>query len=172
MNHITKIARYLVGTLFIFSGLVKANDPIGFSYKLQEYFEEFEKLKIYFSPLESFFKLFHDFALEQAIFMVVLEIVLGIAIISGYRAKLTSWLLLLLILFFTALTFASAKYEIVRTCGCFGDAIPLKPWESFYKDIVLLVLILFIFTQKSKIEPNKMAANKPPIINGGLRNFK
>lgn len=156
MNYITKIARYLVGTLFIFSGLVKANDPIGFSYKLQEYFEEFEKLKVYFSPLEGFFKLLHDLSLEQAIFMVVLEIVLGIAIISGYLPKLTAWLLLLLILFFTALTFASAQYEIVRSCGCFGDAIPLTPWESFYKDIILLTLILFIFTQKSKIEPNKV----------------
>jgi uncharacterized membrane protein YphA (DoxX/SURF4 family) len=156
MNHITKIARYLVGTLFIFSGLVKANDPIGFSYKLQEYFEEFEKLKVYFSPLEGFFKLLHDLSLEQAIFMVILEIVLGIAIISGYLPKLTAWLLLLLILFFTALTFASAQYEIVRSCGCFGDAIPLTPWESFYKDIVLLTLILFIFTQKNKIEPNKV----------------
>lgn len=156
MNHITKIARYLVGTLFIFSGLVKANDPIGFSYKLQEYFEEFEKLKIYFSPLGSFFKFCHNLALEQAIFMVILEIVLGIAIISGYRAKLTSWLLLLLILFFTALTFASAKYEIVRSCGCFGDAIPLTPWESFYKDVVLLILILFIFSQRKKIQPNEV----------------
>lgn len=158
MNHITKIARYLVGTLFIFSGLVKANDPIGFSYKLQEYFEEFEKLKVYFSPLEGFFKLLHDLSLEQAIFMVILEIVLGIAIISGYLPKLTAWLLLLLILFFTALTFASAQYEIVRSCGCFGDAIPLTPWESFYKDVILLVLILFIFTQKSKIEANKVNA--------------
>lgn len=156
MNYITKIARYLVGTLFIFSGLVKANDPIGFSYKLQEYFEEFEKLKVYFSPLEGFFKLLHDLSLEQAIFMVILEIVLGIAIISGYLPKLTAWLLLLLILFFTALTFASAQYEIVRSCGCFGDAIPLTPWESFYKDIILLTLILFIFTQKNKIEPNKV----------------
>ncbi len=156
MNYITKIARYLVGTLFIFSGLVKANDPIGFSYKLQEYFEEFENLKIYFSPLEGFFKLLHDLSLEQAIFMVILEIVLGIAIISGYLPKLTAWLLLLLILFFTALTFASAQYEIVRSCGCFGDASPLTPWESFYKDIVLLTLILFIFTQKNIIEPNKV----------------
>ena len=158
MNYITKIARYLVGTLFIFSGLVKANDPIGFSYKLQEYFEEFEKLKVYFSPLESLFKLLHDLSLEQAIFMVVLEIVLGIAVISGYLPKLTAWLLLLLILFFTVLTFASAQYEIVRSCGCFGDAIPLTPWESFYKDIILLTLILFIFTQKNKIEPNKVDA--------------
>jgi uncharacterized membrane protein YphA (DoxX/SURF4 family) len=156
MNYITKIARYLVGTLFIFSGLVKANDPIGFSYKLQEYFEEFEKLKVYFSPLEGFFKLLHDLSLEQAIFMVILEIVLGIAIISGYLPKLTAWLLLLLILFFTVLTFASAQYEIVRSCGCFGDAIPLTPWESFYKDIILLTLILFIFTQKNKIESNKV----------------
>ncbi len=156
MNHITKIARYLVGTLFIFSGLVKANDPLGFSYKLQEYFEEFEKLKVHFSPLEGFFKFLHDISLEQAIFMVILEIVLGVAIIAGYRARLASWLLLLLILFFTALTFASAEYEIVRSCGCFGDAIPLTPWESFYKDLILLALILFIFSQRNKIEPNKV----------------
>lgn len=156
MSYLTKIARYLVGTLFIFSGLVKANDPIGFSYKLQEYFEEFEKLKEHFSPLGAFFTFLHDLALEQAIFMVILEVVLGVAIIAGYRAKLTSWLLLLLILFFTALTFASAEFEIVRSCGCFGDAIPLTPWESFYKDIILLVLILFIFTQRKKIEPGKV----------------
>jgi len=156
MNHITKIVRYLVGTLFIFSGLVKANDPLGFSYKLQEYFEEFEKLKTVFAPLESFFKFLYGLALEQAIFMVILEIVLGVAIIAGYRARLTSWLLLLLILFFTLLTFASAQYEIVRTCGCFGDAIPLTPWQSFYKDIALLVLILFIFTQRKKIESNQV----------------
>lgn len=156
MSHITKIARYLVGTLFIFSGLVKANDPLGFSYKLEEYFEEFEKLKVWFSPLEGFFKLLYSHALEQAIFMVILEIVLGVAIISGYLPKLVSWLLLFLILFFTVLTFASAEFEIVRTCGCFGDAIPLTPWQSFYKDLVLLSLILFIFSQRKRIEANKV----------------
>ncbi len=156
---ITDIARYGVGILFIFSGIVKANDPLGFSYKLEEYFEEFAKLGHYAAFLEPFFHFCKDYALPQAIFIVILEVVLGVAILVRFKARIVSWLLLLLILFFTMLTFASAYFEIVKTCGCFGDAIPLTPWESFYKDLVLLVLIVIIFLRQKAISLSETDIN-------------
>ena len=159
MKLITDIARYFVGILFIFSGIVKANDPLGFSYKLEEYFVEFAKLGEYWGFLETFFNFCHDYALPQAIFIVILEVVLGVAIMVRFRTRLTATLLLLLIAFFTALTFASAYFEIVKTCGCFGDAIPLTAWESFYKDLVLSVLIIIIFVRQKQISISETGVN-------------
>lgn len=144
------LSRYAVGILFIFSGIVKANDPLGFSYKLEEYFMEFPELG-FLHHFEGMFMFLHDWALPQAIFIVILEVVLGVAILVRWRVKLTSILLLILIVFFTILTFASAYFGIVKTCGCFGDAIPLTPWESFIKDIILSVLILIIFWRRKSI---------------------
>lgn len=144
------LSRYAVGILFIFSGIVKANDPLGFSYKLEEYFSEFPELG-FLHNFEGMFMFLHDWALPQAIFIVILEVVLGVAILVRWRVKLTSILLLILIVFFTILTFASAYFGIVKTCGCFGDAIPLTPWESFIKDVVLSVLILIIFWRRKQI---------------------
>jgi uncharacterized membrane protein YphA (DoxX/SURF4 family) len=159
LRFITDLARYAVGILFIFSGIVKANDPLGFSYKLEEYFEEFAKLGQYVGFLEPFFHLCYEYALPQAIFIVILEVVLGVGILVRYRVKLMSWLLLLLIVFFTALTFASAYFGIVKTCGCFGDAIPLTAWESFYKDLILLILILIIFFRQKSISLSETNIN-------------
>lgn len=133
--------RFLVGGLFVFSGLIKVNDPVGTSIKLQEYFEVFSQ------DISSFFEVFKDLALPIAIFLIVLEVGLGIMLLFNYRTRLTVNLLLVLILFFTFLTFYSAYFNKVTDCGCFGDAIKLTPWQSFYKDIVLLVMIgaLFVF---------------------------
>jgi uncharacterized membrane protein YphA (DoxX/SURF4 family) len=141
MKSILSIARTLVGVLFIFSGLVKANDPLGLSYKMQEFFEVWN------------FHLLDHLTLAFSILMIVFEIVAGVAIILGWRMKLFSWLLLLLILFFTFLTgyaFLSGK---VRECGCFGDCIPLTAGQSFSKDLVLLLLILFLFALRRRIKP-------------------
>ena len=85
---ITDVARYGVGILFIFSGIVKANDPLGFSYKLEEYFEEFAKLGEYADFLEQFFHFCKDYALPQAIFIVILEVVLGVAILVRFKARI------------------------------------------------------------------------------------
>lgn len=159
MKLITDIARYFVGVLFIFSGIVKANDPIGFSYKLEEYFVEFAKLGEYWSFLETFFNFCHDYALPQAIFIVVLEVILGVAILVRFKTRITALFLLLLIVFFTILTFASAYFGIVKTCGCFGDAIPLTAWESFYKDVILSVLILIIFIRQKQISISETGVN-------------
>lgn len=135
------IPRLIVGILFIFSGLIKANDPLGFGYKLQEYFHVFG------------LNFLNDYAHWIAIALCALEIILGALLILGIAGRKVAWGLLLLIIFFTFLTFYSAFFEVVKSCGCFGDAIPLTPWESFIKDIVLLALIIPIFIYRDRIKP-------------------
>src|SRR5690606_14945011 len=127
------IARIFVGVLFIFSGLIKLNDPLGFSYKLEEYFEVFHIVAL--NPL----------AIYISIFLCALEVILGVFLFAGISMKKVSWGLLILVLFFTFLTFYSAAFDVVKSCGCFGDAIPLTPWESFTKDLILLAFIIYIF---------------------------
>ncbi|MFD0977829.1 BT_3928 family protein [Salinimicrobium gaetbulicola] len=143
MKILVGFARWVVGILFIFSGFVKLNDPIGFSFKLEEYF----------SPSVLNLEFLAPFALVIAILLVVFELVLGIMLLIGYLPKFTTWSLLLMIIFFTFLTFYSAYFNKVTDCGCFGDAIPLTPWQSFYKDVILFVLILILFFNKKYIDP-------------------
>ena len=95
----------------------------------------------------------HYILVPLAAALCIAEIIIGVAVLVGCRMKEISWSLLLMIGFFTILTGASAIFEIVRSCGCFGDAIPLTPWQSFYKDIILLVLILIIFVKRNVIKP-------------------
>ena len=143
MKLLVGISRILVGVLFIFSGFIKLNDPLGFSYKLQEYF----------SPEVLGLDFLVPFSLVIAIVLVVFELVLGIMLLIGYLPKFTVWSLLLMIVFFTFLTFYSAYFNKVTDCGCFGDAIPLTPWQSFIKDVILLVLILILFFNRKLISP-------------------
>lgn len=143
MRILVGIARWIVGLLFIFSGFIKLNDPIGFAFKLEEYF----------SPSVLNLEFLSPFALIIAILLVIFELVLGIMLLIGYLPKFTTWALLLMIIFFTFLTFYSAYYNKVTDCGCFGDAIPLTPWQSFYKDVILLVLILILFFKRDYITP-------------------
>jgi uncharacterized membrane protein YphA (DoxX/SURF4 family) len=273
MKYLANIFRVFVGLLFIFSGLIKSNDPTGFSYKLDEYFSVFSaeleaeqdsiyatvtapdgsftktlainpnatsydilaatspwkavsigtetKDSVYFADasiylnnvellnvpvnaedsnvvlltakiaygaagkelgnktitfksfqsnlknitidageyvqpnswLVDFFQGLRPYALALAIFLCVLEIVLGIALLIGWSPKLIVTLLIILILFFTFLTWYSAYYNKVTDCGCFGDAIKLTPWESFYKDIILCISIFFIALGVKYIKP-------------------
>ena len=143
MKYIVQISRVFVGILFIISGFVKLNDPLGFSYKLQEYFGT-DVLNLPF---------LEPYALGIAVIVVVFEVVLGIFLLIGYKPKFTVWSLLLMIVFFTFLTFYSAYFDKVRECGCFGDALPMTPWQSFTKDIVLLVFILILFFGVKYIKP-------------------
>jgi uncharacterized membrane protein YphA (DoxX/SURF4 family) len=135
------IRRAIVGLLFIFSGLIKANDPLGFGYKLQEYFEVFH------------ISFLNDYAVAIAILLCTLEIVLGALLLLGFWSAKVAWGLLIIIIFFTFLTFYSAFFEVVTSCGCFGDAIPLTPWQSFSKDVILLALILQLFLSRKEILP-------------------
>ena len=142
-NIITQIARILVGVLFIISGLIKLNDPLGFSYKLEEYFSANVLNMEFLIP----------FALIIACFVVIFEVVLGVMLLIGFKPKFTVWSLLAMIVFFTFLTFYSAYFDKVKDCGCFGDALKLTPWESFTKDLVLLILILMLFFSQKFIKP-------------------
>ena len=147
MKILKEFARYAVGALFIFSGIIKVKDPVGTQIKLTEYFEVFA------SDIAPFFEWFVPAALFLSVVLSVLEVVLGVALIIGYRMKITAWTLLAMIVFFTFLTFYSAYFNKVTDCGCFGDAIKLTPWQSFYKDLILLVLIGIIFWQKDHYNP-------------------
>lgn len=140
-NYLLAFARIITGLLFVFSGLIKANDPTGFGYKLEEYFHVFGT------------HFLNDYSVIIAIAICGLEILLGALLLLGFRGRAVAWGLLLLILFFTFLTFYSAFFEVVTSCGCFGDAIPLTPWQSFGKDLVLLALILIIFFNRGAIRP-------------------
>lgn len=135
------VIRVIVGVLFIFSGLIKANDPTGLSYKMQEFFEVW--------GLQSL----NDYTLAFAVIMNAFEIVAGVAVLLGWRMRLFSWLLLLLIIFFTFLTGYALFSGRIKTCGCFGDCIPLTAQQSFIKDLVLLLLIVVIFIKKDVIRP-------------------
>ncbi|MCL9806307.1 DoxX family protein [Flavobacterium amniphilum] len=143
MKYLVHFSRLFVGVLFIISGLIKLNDPVGFSYKLDEYFGETVFNMPFLLP----------FTLAIALFVVILEVILGVMLLVGYKPKFTVWSLLGLILFFTFLTFYSAYFNVVKDCGCFGDALKLTPWESFTKDVVLLVFILVLFFGKNHIQP-------------------
>lgn len=166
MKALATISRVLVGLLFIFSGFIKANDPLGFSYKLAEYYHVF--------GLPDFLV---DTALYQAMFICVLEIVLGFAVLMGTRMKITAPLLLGMIIFFTLLTgytavgnwffenpdngttlwwasllgFEPKGIYYMTDCGCFGEFIKLTPWQSFSKDVVLLILIIIIFVRRKHV---------------------
>lgn len=170
------VSRAFVGGLFIVSGLVKANDPWGFAFKLEEYFSPMGLA--YDMP---FFERFSPYVLEISILVCIAEIVLGVAVIVGGKIKLTSWLLVLMMIFFTWLTYYTyscvetnellreagmvAERECVTDCGCFGDALrgsvgrSLTPYESFWKDIVLFYFVIIIFISQRKIEINTYKEN-------------
>jgi uncharacterized membrane protein YphA (DoxX/SURF4 family) len=174
-NLLMSFLQYFCGVWFIFSGLVKAVDPIGTAYKMEDYFVQFEStfegLTNFMKGLAPMFPALSEKSTGFAIFMVIFEIVLGVMLIVGWRRKLTAWLFFLLVVFFTLLTgftfltgyvpseanfFDFAKWGSyvkeqmrVTDCGCFGDFIKLDPRISFYKDLGLLIpAFLFLFRSK------------------------
>lgn len=141
MKAIVTLVRILVGILFIFSGLVKANDPLGLSYKMQEFFEVWQVHG------------WNDTTLALSIFMNAFEIIAGFALLIGWRFRLISWLLLLLIVFFTFLTGYTFVTGMPKNCGCFGDCLPISSQTSFFKDVVLTVLIIFLLVKSKYVSP-------------------
>ncbi|MFM1775833.1 MAG: hypothetical protein RJA53_1443 [Bacteroidota bacterium] len=132
MKKLNTPIRIFVGLLFIFSGLIKANDPHGLSYKMQEFFEVWG------------FDFLNPLSLISSLGMNVLEVFAGIAIIVNWQTKKITWLLFVLILFFTYLTGYALFSGKIKTCGCFGDCLPLTPAMSFTKDIILGILIIIL----------------------------
>lgn len=126
------VLRVVLGLIFIVSGLVKAVDAKGFSFKLEEYF----------SPSVFNILWLEAQALPLALIVIVLELLLGIMLVLRLRLKFTLAALIALCIFFAFLTFYSAYFNKVTDCGCFGDALKLTPWQSFFKDIILLAGLL------------------------------
>ncbi len=147
MKLIDQFSRFFVGALFIFSGLIKLNDPIGTEIKMEEYFDVFS------NDFGSFFHIFIPYALEIGMVMIVLEVVLGVAVLLNYKMNITSKVLLALMVFFTFLTFYSAYFNKVTDCGCFGDAIKLTPWQSFIKDLILMVFVVHLVWHHKRYVP-------------------
>jgi len=218
------VSRVLVGGLFIVSGLVKANDPAGFAYKLEEYFEDGAlafRIKELFNAPEFSLEFFMDYALLLSVIICVAEIILGVLIIIGGKVKIVAYSMLLMMVFFSFLTWHTSNcdpsvkfldrdtYEMtdpiaqikidqinankdkpdydlkivsqsetsvvidemkqpqcVDDCGCFGDAMKgsvgrsLTPIESFWKDLILVYLILWIFISMKRILPNTREENR------------
>lgn len=143
MKIVTLIFRLIVSLTFIFSGFVKLVDPLGSSYKFQEYFGS-DVLNLEFLI---------PYALPFSILLIIAELLLGVMLLMGYLPKFTVWSLLVMILVFLFLTWYSAFYNKVLDCGCFGDALTLSPWDTFYKNVVLLALILVLLFGTKYIRP-------------------
>lgn len=149
MKILVNIARVLVGVLFIFSGLVKANDPSGLSYKMQEFFDVWAQN----ASLSHTMHWLDNYALSFSIIMITLEIIVGVGILLGIWKRFFSLLVLLLIIFFSFLTGYAVLSGKISTCGCFGDCISLTAMQSFIKDLILFALILLIFFGVRYIKP-------------------
>lgn len=145
---LTGISRVMIGVLFIYSGFVKANDYVGFAYKLEEYFLVFGEQ---FPFMKGFWNFFIPLAEPLAWFISVFEIALAVALIVGWRMNLTIWLTLLMMVFFTVLTGYSHFTGSVTDCGCFGEALKLEPWESFVKDIILTGMLIPLFLVRKSV---------------------
>jgi uncharacterized membrane protein YphA (DoxX/SURF4 family) len=133
---IRSVSSYLLGSLFIFSGFVKAIDPLGSTYKFTDYFEAFGWNAI--SPL----------AFVLSILLSSSELLIGLCLFFKLRMKITAWALLLFMTFFTILTFYIAIKNPVTDCGCFGDALILSNWQTFYKNLILFVPAALVFWQR------------------------
>ena len=159
---LTHIARFLVAATFIFSGFVKLVDPIGSAIKFEEYFSEDVLNLTFLIP----------YALPFSIILILVELLLGVMLLVGFKPKLTIWLTALLMLVFLFLTWYSAYYDKVTDCGCFGDAIKLSTWGTFYKNVFFSVLILILLFTIKNIKPwfGKIGTNWIPFITllGGL----
>ncbi len=149
MKIFVTVARIFTGLLFIFSGLVKAIDPKGLAFKMQEFFEAWNGSG--FMP--GLMKIFDEYALLFSIIMITLEVVVGVALLIGWMKKLTTVVLLLLMIFFTFLTSYVLFTGKIRACGCFGDCIPLTPIQTFSKDIVLVILAFLLLINIKYINP-------------------
>ncbi|MFC3161266.1 Uncharacterized membrane protein YphA, DoxX/SURF4 family [Chryseobacterium arachidis] len=153
------LLRFIIAIIFILSGFVKVVDLVGFSFKMEEYFAP----NVFNMPF------FEKFALPLSIFVVVLELLLGFMLLIKLKLKFTLSALIALCIFFGFLTFYSAYYNVVTDCGCFGDAIKFTPWQSFVKDIVLLlglIIVFFLYRKDFKkkdaysYSPKKESGNK------------
>lgn len=156
MKWVLNILRWVVGITFIFSGLIKADDPLGLSYKMLEFFEAWG------------FHFFDNYTLAASIIMNIFEVLAGVALIVGWQMRFFSWFLLGLILFFTYLTAYVLFSGKIKECGCFGNCIPLSGIQTFIKDIILLLMILLLLLNAKHIHPWLNNTTAPMVLFGSI----
>ncbi len=154
MKILRYFSRIFIGIVFMFSGAVKAIDPLGSAYKFQDYFQAFhiDFLKFMSLPL--------------SILLFTAEFIAGFSVLSGIRLKTGIWGVFILMLIFTPLTFILALTNPVSDCGCFGDAIHLTNWQTFGKNIILLVFVIILFVNRKNSHPNMKIITEWSIIAG------
>lgn len=140
MKKLHLISRIIVGVTFMFSGFVKGIDPLGTAYRLEDYFLAWGT--DWMMPA----------ALTLSILLSTMEFVLGYVVLLNLKPKVSAWLLLGVMVFFTSLTFYDAIENPVPDCGCFGDAIKLTNWQTFYKNVFLMIPTLIIFINRDKVK--------------------
>ena len=155
MKYIRLLSRLIVGMVFIFSGFVKAVDPLGSAYKFADYFTAFKLGFLEFLTL------------PMGIFLSAFELVLGITLILGYRRKTMFRVLMWFMSFFTLLTFILALFNPVSDCGCFGDALILTNWQTFFKNVALMVFVLVLYFARNA-ETNVTSAMREWMVVGSL----
>ena len=132
-NILSLISRFILGIVFIFSGFVKGVDPLGSTYKFIDYFNAFN------------LGFLEPFALVLAITLAAVEFIIGVSLLFRFRYHLAVWAVLVFMSFFTIITFILALTNPVSDCGCFGDAIILTNWQTFFKNLILIPFVLHIF---------------------------
>ena len=135
------VSRTLLGLTFVFSGFVKAVDPLGTTSKIEDYLKAFG----------GFFNHLLPVAEPAAWCLIAFELVLGVCLLFNVRTQWTSWLALLMMLFMTPLTLYLALTNPISDCGCFGDAVVLTNWQTFWKNVVLLILVVVLLATKRHI---------------------
>ncbi len=152
MKTLKIISRIIVGVVFIFSGFVKAVDPLGTVYKFGDYLNAFNLS--FLTPL----------CLLFAIGLCTLEFLGGISVLFNIKPKIGIWTVTLLMAVFTPLTFVLALTNPVSDCGCFGDAIHLTNWQTFFKNVVLAVPTAFLFIKRNEQDSNLKSKSEWTII--------
>src|SRR5450759_327653 len=140
MKILKSVSRIIIGLVFIFSGTVKAIDPLGSAYKFHDYFEAFHI---------AFLK---QLCLPLAILFFTAEFISGFSVLTGLIQKTGIWVAMMLMVIFTPLTFILALTNPVSDCGCFGDAVHLTNWQTFGKNIILITLTIALYTGRKEIK--------------------
>jgi uncharacterized membrane protein YphA (DoxX/SURF4 family) len=140
MKIIRNVSRIIIGLVFIFSGTVKAIDPLGSAYKFHDYFQAFN------------IGFLNSLSLPLAIFLCTAEFIVGFSVITGFRHRTGRWGVLILMIIFTPLTFILALTNPVSDCGCFGDAIHLTNWQTFGKNVVLIILAIALYVERKQVK--------------------
>jgi hypothetical protein len=156
MQIVKYISRVIIGLTFIFSGAVKAIDPLGSTYKFHDYFHAFN------------LGFLDKLSLPLAILLCTFEFIAGFSVLSGIKQKSGIWLAFLLMLFFTPLTLILALTNPVSDCGCFGDAVKLTNWQTFGKNVFLLIPVLILFAGRNKIKPFFSSGKEWIMLSSGI----